>query len=284
MTYQKVGVIGAGVMGVGLSTDLLLHGIDVVLIDNNERQLEKAKEEIVKSVRFAPLLNREFSTLSKEEICQKMTFSDNHQALADCEFVVENVTEDWLIKKKLYAEIDQVLPPETCIGMNTSCTSITLAGSVTSRPDKIVGVHFMNPVHLKKTVEVIKGYHTSEEAIGQLHVLLDQLGKDSVIVNDFPGFVSNRISHLFMNEAAFVVQDQVADPAQVDKIFKECFSHKMGPLETADLIGLDTVVDSLKVLYDSFQDPKFRCCPLLKKMVHAGHLGRKTNKGFYDYT
>ena len=284
MTYQKVGVIGAGVMGVGLSTDLLLHGIDVVLIDNNERQLEKAKEEIVKSVRFAPLLNREFSTLSKEKICQKMTFSDNHQALADCEFVVENVTEDWLIKKKLYAEIDQLLPPETCIGMNTSCTSITLAGSVTSRPDKIVGVHFMNPVHLKKTVEVIKGYHTSEEAIGQLHVLLDQLGKDSVIVNDFPGFVSNRISHLFMNEAAFVVQDQVADPAQVDKIFKECFSHKMGPLETADLIGLDTVVDSLKVLYDSFQDPKFRCCPLLKKMVHAGHLGRKTNKGFYDYT
>lgn len=284
MTYQKVGVIGAGVMGVGLSTDLLLHGIDVALIDNNERQLEKAKEEIVKSVRFAPLLNREFSTLSKEEICQKMTFSDNHQALADCEFVVENVTEDWLIKKKLYAEIDQVLPPETCIGMNTSCTSITLAGSVTSRPDKIVGVHFMNPVYLKKTVEVIKGCHTSEEAIGQLHVLLDQLGKDSVIVNDFPGFVSNRISHLFMNEAAFVVQDQVADPAQVDKIFKECFSHKMGPLETADLIGLDTVVDSLKVLYDSFQDPKFRCCPLLKKMVHAGHLGRKTNKGFYDYT
>lgn len=283
MRYQKIGVIGAGVMGIGLSTDLLLHGIEVVLIDNNERQLRKAKEDIVQSVRFAPLLNKEFPKLSHEEVCERVTFSDHYWALEACEFVVENVTEDWPIKEKLYAELDQALPPETCIGMNTSCTSITMAGSVTSRPDKIVGVHFMNPVHLKKTVEVIKGYHTSEEAIRQLHVLLDQLGKGSVIVNDFPGFVSNRISHLFMNEAAFVVQDQVADPAQVDKIFKECFSHKMGPLETADLIGLDTVVNSLKVLYDSFQDSKFRCCPLLKKMVHAGHLGRKTGQGFYDY-
>lgn len=141
----------------------------------------------------------------------------------------------------------------------------------------------MNPVPLIHAVEVIKGYHTSKETIEETKDFLEKLGKEAIIVNDNPGFVSNRLSHIFMNEAAFVVQDQVADPVDVDNIFKKCYGHKMGPLETADLIGLDTVVKSLKVLYDTYQDPKFKCCPLLARMVDAGLLGKKSGKGFYDY-
>src|SRR5206468_7197452 len=141
----------------------------------------------------------------------------------------------------------------------------------------------MNPVHLKPTVEVIRGYHTSEHTLEILQQLFAQLNNQAIIVDDLPGFVSNRISHLFMNEAAFVLQDKVATAEQIDLIFKKCFGHKMGPLETADLIGLDTVMRSLDVLYESFQDPKYRCCPLLRKLVHAGHLGRKTGKGFHVY-
>ena len=141
----------------------------------------------------------------------------------------------------------------------------------------------MNPVPLKKTVEVIKGFYTSSQTLEAIRVLLNDVGKEIIVVNDYPGFVSNRISHLFMNEAAFVVQDGVAAARDVDDIFKKCYGHVMGPLETADLIGLDTVVNSLKVLYDNYQDPKFRCCPLLAKMVQAGQLGRKSGRGFYVY-
>ena len=164
-----------------------------------------------------------------------------------------------------------------------SCISITQIASATKRPANVVGIHLMNPVHLKPTVEVIRGFHTSDQTIETLLQLFSRLGKEAIIVEDLPGFVSNRISHLFMNEAAFVLQDQVATAANIDAIFKRCFGHKMGPLETADLIGLDTVVRSLDVLYESFQDSKYRCCPLLRKLVHAGHLGRKSGRGFYVY-
>jgi 3-hydroxybutyryl-CoA dehydrogenase len=147
----------------------------------------------------------------------------------------------------------------------------------------VAGMHFMNPVYLMSTVEVIRGHHTSEGTLAAVNGLLAQLKKESVVVGDLPGFVSNRISHLFMNEAAFVFQDGLATAEQIDAIFKKCFGHKMGPLETADLIGLDTVMRSLDVLFDSFHDPKFRCCPLLRKMVDAGDHGRKSGRGFYVY-
>ncbi len=283
MGFKKVGIIGAGNIGIGVATDLILHGIETVLMDILEKQLETAKSEIIKNIRFAPLFLKNSPKLSKQEAEQNLKLTLEINDIADCEFIIENVTEDWKIKEAVYKQLDNIADQDVCFGCNTSCISITKVGSVTKRPDKIVGIHLMNPVHLKPTVEVIRGYHTSELTLEKLNVLFKQLGKNSIVVNDMPGFVSNRISHLFMNEAIFVLQDQVASAADIDNIFKKCFGHTMGPLETADLIGLDTVMHSLDVLFESYQDPKFRCCPLLRKMVYAGHLGRKTGKGFYNY-
>jgi len=212
-----------------------------------------------------------------------MALTTRLEDVASCAFVIETVTEDWEIKKPVSEQLERVVPPEVCFGANTSCLSITRIASVTRRPANVVGVHLMNPVHLMPTVEVIRGLHTSDSALDTLVALLSRLGKEAITVQDLPGFVSNRISHLFMNEAAFVLQDNLASAEQIDQIFKKCFGHKMGPLETADLIGLDTVMRSLDVLYESFQDPKYRCCPLLRKLVHAGHLGRKTGRGFHAY-
>jgi len=167
--------------------------------------------------------------------------------------------------------------------VNTSCIPIARVAALTRRPAQIIGLHAMNPVHLMPTVEVIRGAQTSDDTVAKLLALFAQLGKQAVIVNDSPGFVSNRVSHLFMNEAASVLQDGVSTAENIDKIFKQCFGHKMGPLETADLIGLDTVANSLDVLFDEFKDPKFRVCPLLRQLVSEGHLGRKTGRGFHIY-
>ncbi len=281
--YEKIGVIGAGTMGVGLSVTLLLRGYKVILIDTQDTILEKAKTEISKTMMYAPMINKKLPRKSPKEALVDLEMSLNLKALAASDFVVENITEDIDMKQSLYSQLNPILQEETIVAANTSCISITKIGSSISHPERILGIHFMNPVYLKEAAEVIRGQHTSDTTIQKASDLLKQLEIKPIVVKDFPGFVSNRISHLFMNEAAFVVQDQLAEPKDVDEIFKRCFGHKMGPLETADLIGLDTVVDSLKVLYDSFQDPKFRCCPLLQKMVDAGFLGRKSNKGFYEY-
>ncbi|MCP4215101.1 MAG: 3-hydroxyacyl-CoA dehydrogenase family protein [bacterium] len=284
MTFKKIGVIGAGTMGIGISVDLVFHGMQSVLMDISPEQLERAKGEISKSVRFAPLLSKKLPKMKPSDALKEITFTTDMNDLKDCEFVIENVTEDWEIKKKVYLELDKICKPEVCFAVDTSCISITKVAGVTQRPDKVVGLHFMNPSYMKPVIEVMRGFHTSEECLDTAKSLLSQLNKEAVVVNDFPGFVSNRISHLFMNEAAFVYMDGVAPPESIDKIFKKCFGHTMGPLETADLIGLDTVMKSLDVLYESYQDPKFRCCPLLRKMVDAGLLGRKSGEGFYKYS
>jgi 3-hydroxybutyryl-CoA dehydrogenase len=283
MALERIGVVGAGNIGIGVITDLVLNGMQAVAVDVSRDALERAEQKVLTNVRFAPLLSKKLPRVSKDEARERIRWDTNLAALEGCDFIVENVIEDWATKKSVYEQLDRVVPAGVRFGANTSCLSITQLGSVTRRPADVIGIHFMNPVHLMPTVEVIRGFHTSEETIGTLQQLLQAMQKDAIVVEDLPGFVSNRISHLFMNEAAFVLQDQVTSAEKIDQLFKKCFGHRMGPLETADLIGLDTVMRSLDVLYESFRDTKYRCCPLLRRLVHAGHLGRKTGRGFHVY-
>jgi 3-hydroxybutyryl-CoA dehydrogenase len=258
MTFKKVGVIGAGTMGIGVAYNLAIYGIEAVLVDVEQKQLNKAKEEIINNIKFMPLISKQIPKIPMEEIINKIQFTTDIKNLSECEFIVENATEKWEIKEEIYKSIDKICKEDVCFAVNTSCISITKIGALTSRADKIMGMHIMNPSCLKSFVEVIKGFHTSDESIEKGCKFLEQIKKKGIVVNDSPGFVSNRISHLMMNEAAFVLQDQVGTVEQIDLIFKECFGHKMGPLETADLIGIDTVVNSIDVLYESYKDPKFR--------------------------
>lgn len=278
---ERVGIIGAGVMGIGVAHSVAQAGYQVVLVDLTQEILDKAKAEIFKNIRFQGFFNKNLE--APEVTIDRIAFTTDYARLATVDYVVENVNEQWELKREVYRHLDEICPPHCVFAANTSCISITKIAALTRRPDQVIGIHFMNPVPMKPAVEAIRGYHTSEATIETTRAFLTRLGKECILVNDLPGFVSNRLSHLLMNEAAYVVQDQVATPQDVDDIFKKCFGHKMGPLETADLIGLDTVVDSLKVLYESYQDPKFRVCPLLQKMVDAGLLGRKAGQGFYAY-
>lgn len=283
MELKNVGVIGAGVMGSGLAQSLAQARHRVMLVDVSEKVLNQAKQEIRKNVRFGGLFVKGQRAADPDEVLGRIEMTTDYQTLKDADFVIENVTEKWEIKREVYAELDRTCPQRSVFAANTSAISITRLASLTQRAPQVVGMHFMNPVPMKTMVEVIRGYHTSAHTIETAKALLAQMGKEGIIVNDSPGFVSNRVLMLTINEAIFVVQDQVAPAEDVDRIFKTCFEHKMGPLETADLIGLDTILLSLEVLYESFNDSKYRPCPLLKKMVDAGLLGRKSGQGFYSY-
>ncbi|GCE29300.1 3-hydroxybutyryl-CoA dehydrogenase [Dictyobacter alpinus] len=283
MPTTIVGVVGAGVMGRGVTQNLAQTGHKVILLDLTEDILQQARSEIQKNIRMQRMLHKVQTTMSAAEILEQITFTTSYEPFADADFVVENVSEKWEIKQKVITQLDAICPAHTVFAINTSAISITRLAANTKRPEQILGIHFMNPVPLKPVVEVILGFHTSDQTIAIAQGILTTMQKQWVIVNDYPGFVSNRISHLFMNEAAFVVQDQVATAKDVDDIFIKCYGHAMGPLQTADLIGLDTVVQTLDVLYQSYQDPKFRCCPLLQKMVDAGICGVKSGQGFYTY-
>lgn len=280
---KRIGVVGAGVMGIGVAQNFAQKGYPVTLVDINKDILKHAESEIRNNIRFYSLFNKSEKLEDADTIIARINFTVELQELEASDFVVENITEKWEAKKEVYEKLALICSELCILLVNTSCIPITRIAALTKNPDRVIGTHFMNPVPMKTVIEIIRGYHTSEETIEATKDLLRGIGKECIIVNDLPGFVSNRISHLYMNEAAFVVQDQVASPEAVDDIFKKCYGHKMGPLETADLIGLDTVVNSLNALYESFQDTKFRCCPLLSKMVDAGLLGRKSGRGFYEY-
>ena len=280
---KTIGVIGAGIMGSGVAQSLAQAKYRVILLDISAEILQQAEADIFNKLRFQSLFNKNDREEEPGEVLSRILFSTDYNLLREVDFVIENVTEKWQVKKEVYCKIDAICSEKCIFLVNTSCLPITRIASLTRRPSQVIGTHFMNPVPLKPAVEVIRGFHTSEQTLEVTKHLLESMGKESIVVNDYPGFVSNRISHLFMNEAAFVVQDQVAPPQGVDDIFKKCYGHKMGPLETADLIGLDTVVNSLDVLYECYQDPKFRSCPLLRKMVDAGLHGVKTGQGFYTY-
>ncbi|MDK2126829.1 3-hydroxyacyl-CoA dehydrogenase family protein [Parachitinimonas caeni] len=283
MSQLKIAVVGGGNIGSSLAFDCALRGQHVVVIEKDEASCQQSRERMLETASYAPL----FSPLAKgrrpDEMLANVVWSTDLQTLSDRDFVVENIPENIELKQALYLRMAEFIAPHAVLAANTSCIPITKLGSFHGRSEQVIGVHFMNPVYMKHTVEVIVGLNTSEQTRDRCLEMLTLLGKKSVVVKDGPGFVSNRISHLFMNEAAFAIQDGIAKPADVDAIFKECFGHKMGPLETADLIGVDTVVNSLDVLYQTFQDSKYRVCPLMRSMVDAGHLGRKAGKGFYTY-
>ena len=283
MQIQVVGVVGAGVMGVGVSQNLAQTGHNVILLDVSDKILEHAKQEIKNNIRFQQLVNKSQKAKKSDDILSKITFSTDYNSLNIAEFVIENATEKWDIKKSIYEKIDAICPPKTVFAANTSAISITRIASATNRASQVIGMHFMNPVPMKPVVETIRGYHTSEETIETAKKLLAQMEKECILVNDSPGFVSNRVLMLTINEAVFILQEGVASVEEIDGIFKTCFGHKMGPLETADLIGLDTILLSIEVLHESFNDSKYRPCILLKKMVDAGLYGRKSGQGFYNY-
>jgi 3-hydroxybutyryl-CoA dehydrogenase len=283
MEIRKVGVIGAGVMGVGVGQSLAQNGMEAVLVDVSEEVLDRAKAEIRKNLRFQGMFQKDAQKEDPAAVLGRVHFTTLLEELGDVDFVVENVPEKWEIKREIYPRIDAICPERAVFAVNTSCYSITRVGALTKRPDRVIGMHFMNPVPMKPMVEAIRGHHTSEATIETARQFLRQMGKDCILVNDMPGFVSNRVLMLTINEAVYVLQDGVATCEQVDQLFKTCFGHKMGPLETADLIGLDTILYSIEALYESYNDSKYRPCPLLKKMVDAGLHGRKNGKGFYDY-
>lgn len=284
MTSKRtIGVVGAGVMGSGVAQSFAQAGYSVVLVDLTRETLQRARAEIERAIRFQMFFIKDGPKDGPSEVLNRIDFTTELDRVATAVFVVENITESWAAKGPVYERLDRICGEQCILAANTSAIPVTRIGGATRRPDRVVGVHFMNPVPLKKAVEVIRGYHTSATTIEQTLGVLASVGKECIVVNDSPGFVSNRIYMLTVNEAIFTVQDQVANADDVDRIFKLCLEHKMGPLETADLIGLDTILNSLEVLYDSFKDSKYRPCPLLRKMVDAGLLGRKSGKGFYSY-
>ncbi len=285
MRFDPVGVVGAGVMGVGVSQALAQTGQRVILVDVGPQPLARAKNALRQNLRLQSLFakKKDGAAAPGSQALERIEFTSDDRRLSEAAFVVENVVEKWAVKEPVYRRLDELLRDDCVLAANTSCVSITRLGSVTRRADRVVGMHFMNPVPLMPTVEVIRGHHTSEATLATARAFLADLGKDAIVVNDLPGFVSNRVLMLTINEAIWVVHDGVSKPEDVDRLFKSCFGHKMGPLETGDLIGLDTILYSLEVLYESYNDPKFRACPLLRKMVDAGLHGRKTGRGFYDY-
>ena len=282
MDVHTVGVIGAGEIGVGVVQNLAQTGHDVVLVDSSEQQLERSKAKLKSNIRFQGFFKRSETPALKETL-EKINFTTTLDPLQSIDFVIESVTEKWEIKRDLFQKLDDICPPSTIFASNTSAIPITRLAAVTKRPAQFIGIHFMNPVPLKPTVELIRGQETSDETFKRTEELLARMGKDYVLVGDSPGFVSNRVLMLTINEAICLVHEKVAPAEEIDRLFVSCFGHKMGPLATADLIGLDTILLSLDVLYENFQNAKYTPCPLLRNMVDAGQLGRKSGQGFFNY-
>jgi 3-hydroxybutyryl-CoA dehydrogenase len=281
-SIKAVAVLGAGTMGNGIAHVFARAGYNVILRDMDQRYLDRALDTISKNL-DREVKKGKLAEFEKPAVFSRIKAVIDMAAIAAADFAVEAVPEKLEIKRAVLTEADKILRPEVILASNTSSISMTTLAALTSRPDRFVGMHFMNPVPVMALVEVIRALQTSDAAFNLTMELTKKLGKTPVAVNDAPGFVSNRVLMPLINEAAYCVMEGVATPEAVDSVMKLGMNHPMGPLELADFIGLDVCVDILHVLHQGLGDPKYRACPLLKKYVAAGWLGRKSSRGFYTY-
>jgi 3-hydroxybutyryl-CoA dehydrogenase len=279
---KTVGVIGAGTMGNGIAQVFAQHGFTVRLVDVAQPMLDRARATIEKSLGKFVEKGR-LAADERDAALGRLSTATAIDQLADADYVVEAIVEDAEAKRTLFAGLDAIVRPEVILASNTSSISITLIGAATKRPDKVLGMHFMNPVPLMELVEMIRGQATSSESMTIASELCVQLGKRPVEAADYPGFIANRILMPMINEAVFAVMEGVGTPEAIDTVMKLGMNHPMGPLALADFIGLDICLAIMTVLHDGLGDPKYRPCPLLRRMVAAGQLGRKSGHGFYTY-
>ncbi|MEM0940686.1 MAG: 3-hydroxybutyryl-CoA dehydrogenase [Bacteroidota bacterium] len=280
---KKISVIGSGTMGNGIAHVFAQHDYDVSLIDISERVLKKAMVNITKNLGRQVIKEKITEDQKNNALANIQTFTSIETGIYSADLVVEAATENFNTKKKIFETLDTYAPSDTILSTNTSSISITKIAAITKRPDKVIGMHFMNPVPMMKLVEVIRGYTTSDETTSSVMRISENLGKTPVEVNDYPGFIANKILMPMINEAIITLHEGVAGVKEIDTVMKLGMAHPMGPLQLADFIGLDVCLSILNVLYEGFGNSKYAPCPLLINMVNAGYLGAKTGEGFYKY-